>query len=214
LSTIVFLVRNGATLFREQGRVLGRRDLGLTEEGKAEAARALELLGAVRVDELLSSPLGRAIQTAEFFARHHGVGIGRDPRLIDIDAGKWEGALLAELAAEKAFQDFFAGELDSFPDGENLDAVRRRGIASVEQAAADNPRGANILLVSHAFVIQLIVAHYLGMPTRAALRLRIDRGSVSVLRFVSDMVPPEILGVNLGVPLQTLLAPPARPLSE
>lgn len=201
MATNLFLVRNGATLFEEQGRLLGRRDLAITAAGKEHAAAALETLREIPIHELLSSPLGRAIQTAEVFAQHLGVGIGRDPRLTDVDVGRWEGAFLADLRADREYQDYLAGDLLRFPEGEELDAVRRRGVASVEQAAADNPRGANLVLVTHRTLIQLILAHYLEMPTGAATRLRIDHGSISILRFASDSDPPEILGVNLAVPL-------------
>jgi len=206
LATNLFLVRNGETLFREQDRLLGRRDLGITPEGKRQAETALELVSQIPIQELLSSPLGRAIQTAEVFAQHYNVGIGRDPRLIDIDVGSWEGAFLPDLRSDRAYQDYLAGDLARFPDGEELETVRRRGIASVEQAATDNPQGANIVLVTHQVVIQLILAHYLEMPTGAAARFQIDHGAISVLSFVSDCdEPPQILGVNLAVPVTRLL---------
>jgi len=206
LPTTLLLVRTGETMFREQGRMLGRRDIGLTPEGKQQAERTLQFLGELDLNEILASPLARAIQTAEVFAAHYHLGIGRDPRLIEVDLGRWEGALWDEILKNKEFQDFFTGEADGLPDGEDLESVRRRAVASLEQAAGDNPQLATILVVTHGYLIQLALAHYLGMPTRAALRLHIDHGSVSVLRFVSDMQPPQILAVNAATGIDRLLA--------
>lgn len=193
--------------------MLGRRDIGLTPDGKLQALQTLEFIKDLEVNEILSSPLGRAIQTAEVIAQHFHLGVGRDPRLIDIDVGRWEGTPWEDLLGDRAFQDFFAGEASRFPDGEDLESVRRRAVASVEQAAADNPQGAIMVVVTHGAIIQLMLAYYLEMPTGAFVRLQVNHGSVSVLRFFSDMQPPQVLGINLGVPVASVLAS-SRPLGR
>jgi broad specificity phosphatase PhoE len=205
--TTIILVRCGETAWREQGRLLGRRDIGLTEPGKAEVRRGLALLDGVAISEILASPLSRAVQTAEVFAQHYQIGVGRDPRLLELDVGPWEGSVWADLVNRQEFHDFVAGEADSFPDGENLDAARRRAISSVEQAVADNSSSAVILIATHGFIVSLILAHYLGMPSSTCVRLQANPGSLSLLRFVSEMQQPEVLGVNLAVPLPEMIDP-------
>jgi len=205
--TTIILLRCGETAWREQGRLLGRRDIGLTEQGKAEVGRALSLVEGVEVSEILASPLSRAVQTAEVFAQHYGVGVGRDPRLLELDVGPWEGAVWADLVNRQEFHDFVAGEAESFPDGENLDAARRRAVSSVEQAVADNSTSAVILIATHGFIVRLILAHYLGMSSSTIVRLQVNPGSLSVLRFVSEMQQPEVLGVNLALPLAEMIDP-------
>ena len=211
MATTVLLVRAGETIFRSQGRLLGRRDFGLTPEGKQQAEHALEFIRDLQVNEVLASPLARAIQTADVLAQHFHLGVGRDPRLVDLDVGKWEGAAWDDLLADSAFADFFAGEAARFPDGEDLEAARRRAVASVEDSGADNPLGATLVLVTHGPIIQLMLAHYLGMPTGAFFRTQVNHGSVSVVRFFSDMQPAQVLGINQAVPLAQVLAS-ARPL--
>jgi broad specificity phosphatase PhoE len=206
LPTTIILVRSGETPWHQQGRLLGRRDIGITDVGKEQAQRALGYLGELEINELLASPLARAVQTAEVFAGHHHIGVGRDPRLLDLEVGKWEGSPWDDLTRHNEFHDFFAGETEGFPDGENLDGARRRAVSSIEQAAADNPHNANIVVVTHSFIVRLILVHYLGMPTGAFVRLQVRPGSLSVLRFISEMQQPQVLGVNLAVPLEALVA--------
>jgi len=188
--------------------MVGRRDIGLTPEGKQQAERGLQFLAGQEIAELLASPLARSIQTAEVYAQHLQVGIGRDPRLIDADVGRWEGAPWGDVVKEKEFQDLLAGDTDTFPGGESLENVQRRALASVEQSVADNPNEATILMVTHEIVIQLIVAQQMGTSLAEAMRLQIDHGSVTALRFASDTQRPVLLGVNLGVPLATVLDGP------
>ena len=213
MPTTLLLVRAGETLFCSQGRLLGRRDIGLTAQGKQQAEQALRFIGDLEVSEILSSPLARAIQTADVLAERFRLGVGRDPRLVDLDVGKWEGALWDDLLADRAFTDFFAGEARCFPDGEELEVARRRAITSIEEAGDDNPLGATLVVVTHGAIIQLVLAHYLGMPTGAFVRLQVDHGSVSVVRFFSDMQPGQVLGINLDVSLASALAG-ARPLGS
>ena len=207
MPTTVILVRSGETVWRPQGRVLGRRDISISAEGQQQAHQALGLLAHFQISELLSSPLSRAIQTAEVFAKHYQIGIGRDPRLMEVDIGKWEGATWEDLLNNDKFQDLIAGDATEFPDGESLDNACRRAIASVEQAATDNPRGANIVMVTHCFLIRLMLAHFLGMPKGSFLQLQIHHGSVSILRFTSFLQHPQVLGINLCVPAEEILAP-------
>jgi broad specificity phosphatase PhoE len=66
---------------------------------------------------------------------------------------------------------------------------------------------------THGAIIQLLLAHYLDMTTGAFVRLQVNHGSVSVLRFFSDMQLPQVLGINLGVPVASVLAS-SRPLGR
>jgi broad specificity phosphatase PhoE len=69
-------------------------------------------------------------------------------------------------------------------------------VASVSQALADNELGANILIVSHAGPLRVLLAHYLGMNLIHYHRLRLSPASLSVLRFESEVGVPRILTIN------------------
>ena len=106
----------------------------------------------------------------------------RDPRLNNVDLGRWEGASLEELSQSAEFCRLLAGDEQAFVDGEGLEEVRRRVVSSVEQALDDNPSDANIVMVSHSVPIRIAMAHYLEMPLAAYHRLRLSPGALCVLR--------------------------------
>lgn len=205
LPNTVILVRNGETLWGQQGKLLGRRDMGITADGIRQAGHALDLLRDVKIAEILASPQARAIETAEAFAQHFKLGIGRDPRLSDLDVGPWEGTPWTDLRRNEDFAPLLNGAATHFPGGEELQAARDRAVASVEEAAVDNPDGASILMVTHSAIIRLVLTHYLGMLPGGFVWFQLNCGSLTVLRFTDDATAATVLGVNLAVPLAQLL---------
>ena len=89
----VALLRHGDTAWSAEGRIQGRSDIALSEQGRA-ALRHLQVPGGMRV---ACSPLRRCVETAEALGHPHAV---REPRLIEMSWGAWEGRRLAELRDE------------------------------------------------------------------------------------------------------------------
>lgn len=198
--TTLFLVRNADTDFSRDRRVAGRREIGLSAEGRAQAAALGPQLTSAGLTEILSSPLPRAVETAEPIAAATGLGVVRDPRLVDFAAGQWEGRSHADVGASPEYQRFLVNPVDErIPGGERLIDVRDRIVAAVSQALADNELGANILIVSHAGPLRVLLAHYLGMSLVHYHRLRLSPASVSVLRFESEAGVPRILTINSAI---------------
>jgi broad specificity phosphatase PhoE len=197
MHTDLYLVRNAATEWSRERRVAGRRDLGLSAEGQAQAAELGEQLRSLEVAEVLCSPVLRAVETAERIAKPHGVEVARDPRLTDLGAGSWEGMKHDEIGSSDEYKRFLANPLsESIPGGEKLMDARDRLVASVNQALVDNELGANVVMVSHAGPLRVLLAHYLGMDLANYHRLRLSPASISILRFDSEHGIPRLLAVN------------------
>ena len=198
MHTTLLLVRNGATEWSRERRVVGRRDIGLSAEGRAQAEELAARLVGVEVAEVLSSPLPRAFETAELVASSHKNEVARDPRLTDFHAGKWEGMKYADVSGSEDYRRFLASPLaDAIPGGgETLHAARDRMVGSIEQALGDNELGANIIVFSHAGPLRVLIAHYLGMDLANYHRLRISPASVTALRFETEHGMPRVLAVN------------------
>jgi broad specificity phosphatase PhoE len=197
--TTLFLVRNADTDFTRDGRVAGRRDISLSAAGRAQAGELRDRIVASKheVVEILASPLPRAVETAEIIATALGQGVVRDPRLIDFDAGRWEGQPHRDIVGTPEYQRFIEDPIsESIPGGEKIGDVRDRIVASVSQALADNELGANILVVSHAGPLRVLLAHYLGMNLIHYHRLRLSPTSLSILRFESEAGVPRVLTMN------------------
>jgi len=201
MATTLLLCRNGMTDWSRDGRLAGRREIGMSAEGRAQAEALAERLAPFDITEVLSSPLPRAVETAELIAARHDVEAARDGRLTDLHAGRWEGMKTAEIAATEEYKRFLASPMsEEIPGGEKLTAARDRMISSVEQALADNQFGSTLLFVSHAGPLRILLAHYLGMDLATYHRLRISHASVSALRFEAERGVPRVLALNLGDP--------------
>jgi broad specificity phosphatase PhoE len=201
----IFLLRNGNTAWCEAGRLLGRRGIGLSAQGREQALEAARALEGLELTELISSPLPSAVDTAEALARD-GLSVCRDPRLHNVDLGRWEGASVDDVATSEEFCRLLAGDVDAFVDGENLQQVCQRMVASIEQAIDDNPSGSNIVMVSHAAPIRVALAHYLGMPLHFYHRYRLGPGAFCVLRRERALDTTRVLAVNWASPRDAVLA--------
>ncbi len=198
METTVFLIRHGVTAWHAEGRVLGQRDIPLSQSGIAQAEEAAAALRGVKMAEVLSSPLQRAIQTAEIIGQETGIEVARDPRLIDFQLGKWTGMTYADVAKNEEYQRFVQQpESERIPGGESLDDIRRRAVAAVDQALRDNATGDALAIVTHAGIIRVLITHYMGSRPANYHRVRVSPGSISILGFTDDRQLPRVLAVNL-----------------
>src|SRR5262249_1888212 len=139
----------------------------------------------------------RAMQTAEVVAAQFGTGVARDPRLTDFRVGAWEGMPYDEVAASPEYQRFVADPLsERIPGGEDLVQVRDRAVGAVEQALRDAPAGESIVIVTHAGIVRVILAHFLGSHLAHYHRVRVSPGSISIMSFRDDRSLPRVLAVN------------------
>ena len=178
-----FLVRHGRTAWNADGRFRGRSDVPLDERGLAEAARAAARLVRERPAVLATSPLRRALQTAEVIAAACGLEPVVHDGLVDLDHGEWTGLSRAEAEARDpdAFARFRGAPFEARPPGgEELRSVLARTRRALEELMAERP-GAAIAIVSHEIPIRLLLGELLGIPGEAIWRLDVPTGSVSVL---------------------------------
>jgi uncharacterized phosphatase len=170
---LIALIRHGQTDWNLAARMQGRTDIPLNETGREQALVAASVLENEPWDAVVSSPLGRARETAEIIARALGVPIGGSyDELIEQDFGAAEGTLVAELATRWPERDF----ADKEPDEE----VGPRGIRGLERIALDHP-GARVLAVAHGTLIRHTLAAISGHETRHYPKL--DNASSSFVRF-------------------------------
>lgn len=206
MQTIVLLIRHGVTAWHAESRVLGQRDVPLSPEGVAQAEEAAANLAGVKLGEVLSSPLQRAVQTAEIIGREASIEVARDPRLNDFKLGKWTGMSYDEVAADAEYQHFLRDPASTgIPGGESLLEIQRRAVAAVEQALSDAPSGDAVAIVTHAGIIRVLLSHYMGSPPANYHRIRVNPGSISILSFADDRELPRVLAVNLGGSIQRVL---------
>ncbi|HTX74351.1 MAG TPA: histidine phosphatase family protein [Rectinemataceae bacterium] len=159
--TRFLIVRHGQSEGNARMIIQGRRDFGLDESGRAQAAAAGAWLAARRVDALLSSPQSRAAETARIIAAACGSGEPRyDPVLSEIDTGMFSGLSLdeARLRFPEVYRAFERRSWDGVPDAESSTAIYARAMKAwnlLRGLALAGARG--VACVSHGGFIQWLV---------------------------------------------------------
>jgi broad specificity phosphatase PhoE len=97
----IFLIRHGETDYTAEKRYCGAIDAPLNKKGIRQAHQLKRLLGNKKIDVVYTSPLKRAVQTAEIIFRSRTVEICKSSLLRESHLGKWEGLTLNEI--EKRF---------------------------------------------------------------------------------------------------------------
>jgi len=134
--TTIMLIRHGDTDWNVEEIFRGRADIELNEVGIKQAELLAKYLADERIVAIYSSPLKRALKTAEIIASSHHFDIIGAPELIDFDYGEWQGLSHDTVRQKyKALYDEWLRNphLVKIPKGESLDDVRKRAISLVNQ---------------------------------------------------------------------------------
>lgn len=144
----MLLVRHGQSEWNAQGRWQGSADPPLTDLGRQQAFHAAARLGAM--DLIVSSPLIRALETAQIISAQIGVGpVLVDPDLAERSAGAWEGLTRAEI--EQQWPGYLSH--DRWPPGyEPHDDLMTRTRRALNRIHAEHT-GGEILVLTHGGVI-------------------------------------------------------------
>jgi broad specificity phosphatase PhoE len=177
---VLVLVRHGETEANAERRLLGRAESPLTDKGRAQARALGELLGPV--GRLLSSPLGRALRTAE--ALGLPVPVEVDERWVEVDYGTYDGQRLGDVPAE-VWQQWRRDPTFRPPGGESLAELGARVRDACEELFSEAGTGGraetDVVVVSHVSPIKAAVAWALGDDDGLAWRLQLATASVTVI---------------------------------
>ena len=168
----VVLVRHGATEWSESGQHTGLTDLPLLPQGEDEARALAPLLAQRSFALVLSSPLGRALRTAELADL---TDIQIEPDLLEWDYGKVEGRTTADLREDVADWTVFDGEI---PGGETAAEVGERVDRVIARClAADG----DVALSGHGHCLRIVAARWLGLDVRDGRLFHLGSGTISEL---------------------------------
>jgi broad specificity phosphatase PhoE len=181
VTTTFLLVRHAA--HDRVGTVLCGRMHGvrLGEAGRAQARRLADRLAGDKVASVQSSPIERAMETAEPIALRLGQPVERSDALIEIDFGAWTGTPFAELDRDPRWTAWNnARSVSRPPYGETMLEAQGRIVAAMETLRGLHREQA-VVLVSHSDVIKAALLFHLGLPLDAYGRIEIDPASISTL---------------------------------
>jgi broad specificity phosphatase PhoE len=184
-TTRLILVRHGETLANRDFRYIGMRDDLLSETGSAQAQLLAKALVILPVTAVYSSPLQRAVQTAQPIAEKHALAVRLEDDLRECSFGDWEGLSRTEVLARSAedqrlLQAWEQNPEIAPPEGESFSAVLRR-VVSLSTRLSQLHSGETIVLVSHVGPIKVLLCAALNAPLSALFQLFLDPATISVV---------------------------------
>lgn len=186
--TRLLLLRHGQTALSVDRRYSGRGNPELTELGRQQAtAAAAQLAGKDDIVAVVSSPLGRARQTADAAAQVLHLPVAVHEGLTETDFGAWEGLTFREAAARdpELHHRWRRDTSVAPPGGESFDAVHQR-VQRARDQLAGSYGGATVLVVSHVTPIKTLLRLALGGGPELLFRLHLDVASLSIAEFYPD----------------------------
>lgn len=180
----IILARHGETDWNMAEIFRGRIDIGLNETGIRQAGFLAEHLSNRSIDAVYSSPLTRALKTAEAIAGCKKLSVEIAPGLIDFDFGEWQG--LAHQEVKDRYPDLYAEwishpEQVKIPGGESLDEVRERALNVIDKVR--DKYGDVVVVVSHRVVNKVLICALLGLDNSRFWNIRQDTCGITVFTY-------------------------------
>jgi broad specificity phosphatase PhoE len=193
--TKFFLIRHaendlvGHTL---AGRMPG---VHLNDAGRRQAARLAAKLIDSGITKICSSPMERAVETAEPLADRLGLKIEIRSGFNELNFGDWTGHKFAELEAQERWRQWNSYRLGIRPpNGEMMIEVQSRFVVEIERLRADMPE-TNIAIFSHGDPLKSALMYYIGAPLDHFRRFEISPAGYSILAL--DDWSSQLTGFNL-----------------
>ena len=172
------LVRHGHYPLLNQA-LGGRAPHALSPLGQAQAAALARVFAQRPIAAVIASPVTRAMQTAAPIADRLGLPVEPDECFSEIEFAGWTGKGFAELAPDPAWQAWNTFRCTAgIPGGETILQVQARAIAGI-LAVSGSGSGLEAIIVTHADVIKVILAHFMGASLDLIRRMEIAPASIS-----------------------------------
>jgi probable phosphoglycerate mutase len=191
----VLLIRHGINPKVGKGLTGWTPGVSLNAEGRAQAEQVARKLSGVPISAIYSSPLERAVETAEPLAREKRLEIFRNADFGEVRFGNWQGKEFAEIERDPEwplFNSYRSGT--RAPEGEYMLETQTRMVRGLF-AVAEVHRGATIAVFSHSDAIKSVVSYLLGIPLDFHLRLEIAPASVTTIELYSEI--PIVRSINV-----------------
>jgi len=176
----LFLVRHGETEWSASGRHTSWTDLPLTDQGEQQAKSLAPLLTGRTFALALTSPLARAVRTAELAGIS---GASTDPDLHEWDYGGYEGITTVDIHKTRPDWYLWTDGVPPGPSGHPGESPAEIGdradrvLARVTPALADG----DVILVAHAHFLRVLTARRLGLPPSEGRLFQLATATVSRL---------------------------------
>jgi broad specificity phosphatase PhoE len=187
----MYLLRHGATAnnLAQPPLLQGRaQNPQLSPQGRRQAHAAATALADREIAAVYSSPLTRAVETAEFVAKEHALETQTVDAIIEVDVGRWEGGNWKDISKDEpdAYRRFVDDPaMHGYAGGENLGQVADR-VRPAFEMLMDQHLGQAIVVVAHNVVNRVYLAGLLAIPVRNARSITQDNCGINIIRHRQD----------------------------
>jgi broad specificity phosphatase PhoE len=181
------LIRHGNTAWNVDEIFRGRADVELNESGIKQAELLAKYLEDVPLEVVYSSPLKRALKTAEIIAGPRGVGVRPSQELIDFDYGEWQG--ISHDTVKDRYRALYEKwltkpHLVKITKGESLNDVKKRAVSLVNQVTSRHQ--GIVALVSHRVILKVIICTLLGLDNSHFWNIKVDTCGITTFIYKGE----------------------------
>jgi alpha-ribazole phosphatase len=181
----LILVRHGETAWNKEERFRGRMNIPLNADGILQAKLAADFLGRYKIDLIYSSPMKRALQTADEIRRGRNIEMKIDEGIADMNFGQWEGMKVSEV--KEKYPELFATWISTphmcqIPGGESFKMVLERSLKTVDKIC-ELKDIKTVLIVTHRVVTMLLLCHFLGLDLSRFWDIRQNPTAINIISF-------------------------------
>ncbi len=179
----LFLIRHGQTQWNLEGRYQGDQDTELTEIGVKQGELASRYLSNIDFANIYSSPLKRAVDTANILNKNRGKEVIIRKNLKEINFGKWEGLKFSQINERyhKDYQNWLEDPYNNPPTGgEDFNLFIKRTSEEIDNIVDENVDKSNIAIATHGGVIIALIVNWLRIPKSRWRSLTQRQGAINV----------------------------------
>tara|TARA_B100000745_G_C20090527_1_gene372767 strand:- start:384 stop:1001 length:618 start_codon:yes stop_codon:yes gene_type:complete len=182
---MIILLRHGQAENNTKKILAGRSPgVNLTEVGIQQAEQAGKILKALNISTIYSSPIDRAIQTAEIITKQCDLEVILDDRLIELDMGKFTMMPYDEIFAKhgNVFLKFYEGSEEVSENGVETFAQVQKRMFEMVNFVLDNHKDENVVLVTHMDPIKAMIGKVLDLKPEILFELIIANASLNIFK--------------------------------
>lgn len=190
----LILVRHGQSELNKDGIFYGQLDPKLTKKGREQAREAKKILENIHYDEVYTSDLIRARETAEII-NYKDIPLTISKELRELNFGIFEGMKYDEILKKYPKEEELWREQwqeYDYETGESVKALQERTVAYLEEVLHEER---DILVVAHWGVINCVLSHYLSGGLEGYWKFSTDNCGIAIIKFNDKF--PVLEGLNI-----------------
>ena len=183
MANTFYIVRHGQTDWNILGKTQGHGNSELTQKGEEQAFELAKAIKEYSIDDIYSSDLGRAIQTAQIIGNEIGVDVNETESLREMGFGDWEGLLIDEIKKDhaKTYETWRnQPHLANIPNGETLHIIKDR-VDNFIKKLNEKYDNKHILLVSHSVTVRVMLLSFLNSGVENIYRIKQDNTALNIV---------------------------------